>query len=60
MINTRKLRLAIKAGDIDQITATLRDAGKSEIRLAYEWTPLHVAVKSAKRKRGCGNRKCWC
>lgn len=44
MINTKKLRMAIKAGDIDQITATLQEAGKSETRMVHGWTPLHVAV----------------
>ena len=49
MINTRKLRRAIKTGDVDQVTEILRSAPKQEIRLYKGWTPLHVAVKSGKK-----------
>ena len=45
MINIKKLRQAIKAADVTQVTEILRAAPKEEIRLAYDWTPLHVAAK---------------
>jgi len=45
MINTKKLRKAINSADTAQVKEILRDAAKEEIRLAYEWTPLHVAAK---------------
>ncbi len=49
MINTKKLRQAIKTADTARIKEILRDAPKEEIRLAYDWTPLHVAAKRGNR-----------
>ena len=49
MINTKKLRNAIKLGDIKQITEILRANPKGDIRLYHEWTPLHLAVKAGKK-----------
>ena len=49
MINTKKFRLAVKVGDVDQVAELLREAGKSESRMVHGWTPLHVAVKRGKK-----------
>src|SRR5262245_18751133 len=45
MVNTKKLRQAIKAGDTKQVTEILRDDPKGKLRLYGGFTPLHVAVK---------------
>lgn len=50
MINSKKLRHAIKLGDVKQITELLRAAPKGDIRLYHEWTPLHLAVKAGKKE----------
>jgi uncharacterized protein len=49
MINSRKLRRAIKTGDTNQVTEILRAAPKEDVRLAMGWTPLHVAVKGGNK-----------
>jgi len=45
MINTKKLRTAIKAVDIPLIKELLAAEPKNSIRLYHDWTPLHTAVK---------------
>ena len=50
MINSKKLRSAIKLGDVKQIKELLRAAPKGDIRLYHEWTPLHLAVKAGKKE----------
>jgi ankyrin repeat protein len=49
MINTKKLRQAIKAADIKQLTEILREDPKGELRLYGGFTPLHVAVKGGNK-----------
>src|SRR5262245_10819734 len=49
MMNTQKLRQAIKAGDIKQLTDLLRDDQKGQLRLYGGSTPLHVAVKGGNK-----------
>jgi cytohesin len=49
MINTKKLRQAIKAADIKKVTEILRDDPKGKTRLYGGFTPLHVAVKGGNK-----------
>ena len=45
MVNTKHLRRAINTGDAKQVSEILRAASTRDIRLANEWTPLHVTAK---------------
>lgn len=49
MLNTKKLRQAIKAGDSKQVTEMLREDPKGQLRLFGGFTPLHVAVKGGNK-----------
>ncbi len=45
MPSQNKLRRAIQAGDVPQVTEILRTYPREEARWRNGWTPLHVAVK---------------
>jgi cytohesin len=49
MVNTKKLRQAIKAGDIRLVTEILREDPKGKLRLSHGFTPLHIAVKGGNK-----------
>ncbi len=49
MINTNKLRQAIKVGDIKQLTEMLREDPKGKLRLRGGFSPLHVAAKAGNK-----------
>jgi ankyrin len=44
-VNTKELRRAINLGDAKQVGEILRASPTQNIRLANDWTPLHVAGK---------------
>jgi excisionase family DNA binding protein len=48
MVNTKKLRRAIKEGDAKLVAEILRAAPRERVRFYHGWTPLHVAAKSGK------------
>jgi ankyrin repeat protein len=50
MINTKKLRTAIKTANIPLLEEILASEPKNEIRLYHDWTPLHTAVKLGNRE----------
>lgn len=49
MINTRELRLAIKAGDASQVAKIFQSASDPNVIWTKGWTPLHVAVKRGRK-----------
>jgi len=50
MINTKKLRTAIKTANIPLLKEILASEPKNKIRLYHDWTPLHTAVKLGNRE----------
>ena len=48
-MNNKKLRQAIKDGDIKQLTEILREDPKGTLRLYGGFTALHVAVKGGNK-----------
>jgi len=45
VVNTVKLRKAIKAGNLGEVKELLQGANINEIRLVHGWTSLHFAAK---------------